>query len=114
MSQLELLAFEMPRRPVRFFSQTILPDGLQMNYTKNPNDAVLGASDGDDLVYTSPMGTWFQMDDGSYWYKQETPNLWVEAGAGGGGGTTSPDVMIDMGLFTEDPPRTTIDCGGFE
>jgi hypothetical protein len=112
MSQLEALAFEMPRRPVRFFSQTILPNGLPMNYTKNPNDAVNGLTDGDTLVYTSPMGTWFQMDDGSYWYKESTPNIWVEAGAGGTG-TTSPDVMIDMGLFTEDPPRTTINCGSF-
>lgn len=34
-------------------------------------------------------------------------------GEGGGSGTTSPDVMIDMGLFTEIPPRTTIDCGGY-
>ena len=34
-------------------------------------------------------------------------------GSSEGGGTTSPDVMIDMGLFTEIPPRTTVDCGGF-
>lgn len=84
MSQLEALSFEMPRRPVRFFSQTILPNGLPMNYTKNPNDAVVGESDGDTLVYNSPIGTWFQMDNGEYWYKKELPNTWVDISEGGG------------------------------
>jgi len=56
-----------------------------MNYIKNPNDAVNGLTDGDTLVYTSPMGTWFQMDDGSYWYKESTPNTWVQAVSSSGG-----------------------------
>jgi uncharacterized delta-60 repeat protein len=89
MAQIDLLAFEMPRRPVRFYSQTILPTGLPMNYTKNPNDAILGDSDGDDLVYNSPFGTFFQMDDGTYYYKKATPNVWEIVGSGTGGGTVS-------------------------
>ncbi len=82
MPQLSALAFEMPRRPVRFFKDTILPNGNPMNFDKNPNDAVQGDSDGDDLIYNSPVGTFFQMDDGTYYYKTATPNTWVEIGDG--------------------------------
>jgi len=91
MAQINLLAFEMPRRPVRFYSQTILPNGNPMNYTKNPNAAVLGDSDGDDLIYNSPFGTFFQMDNGTYYYKKSKPNTWVIIGTGdttGGDGIT--------------------------
>jgi hypothetical protein len=108
MSQLEALAFEMPRRPVRFFSQTILPDGNPMNYTKNPNDAVNGLTDGDTLVYTSPMGTLFQMDDGTYYYKKSTPNTWEVVGTGTGGGTLS-GATNGLGLADS---GTTVTLGG--
>lgn len=94
MSQLDALAFEMPRRPVRFFSETILPNGEPMNYFKNPNDAVLGESAGDDLIYNSPIGTLFQMDDGTYYYKKAEPNDWYVLGAADG---AEIDWTVDQG-----------------
>ena len=112
-SQIDTILLELQRRIVILRSTTTLGDGSQLGYNGDPNNAVAENTAGEFLIYNSPMATRYTQDDGVQWYKKERPNVWKKFGEGSGGGTTSPDVMIDMGLFTEIPPRTTVDCGGF-
>lgn len=110
-------AFEIERRGIMWTPLITLNDGeTSLGYDGNPNNVIDGNTPGETWLYSLPIGQFYKQLDATLWWKSEAPNTWINLSEGGGGegGTTTPDVMIDMGLFTEDPPRTTIDCGGFE
>jgi hypothetical protein len=82
MGLLEDLLFETERRVILFKSWTSMPDGSQLGYNGDPNDADPDVSDGQFLIYNCPVGTRYQEDDGKQWYKKTLPNTWNTFGSG--------------------------------
>ena len=79
---------EIERRVILFKSTTTMPDDSQLGWNADPNTVVNGNSDGETLLYNSPLGTQYIEDDGTHWRKTATPNTWIETdGTGGGSGT---------------------------
>lgn len=73
---------EIERRVILFKSSTTMPDGSLLGYNGDPNAANPLASDGEFLIYNCPVGTRYQEDDGTQWYKKSLPNTWLEFGSG--------------------------------
>lgn len=71
---------EIERRVILFKSSTTMPDGSLLGYNGDPNVANPLASDGQFLIYNCPVGTRYQEDDGTQWYKKTLPNTWLEFG----------------------------------
>lgn len=78
---IERLQFEMQRRVILFRRDTTMPDGTQLGYDGDPNNATLGVTDGETLIYNSPTGTRYEQTDGTQWYKKEKPNVWETIGS---------------------------------
>lgn len=84
MALIDDLLFETERRVILFKSNTKMPDGSQLGYNGDPNNAVESNSDGEFLIYNCPNGSRYQEDDGTQWYKKSQPNLWETFGGRGG------------------------------
>jgi len=98
------LGFEVERRVVLFKSGTVMPDGSLLGYNADPNNATLGATDGQTLIANSPIGTLYIEDDGTMWRKTvRSSNTWVlmgdGSGSGGGGSSTTEKHVITRGAF---------------
>lgn len=96
------LMFEMPRRAIIFKSTTVLEDGSSfLNYNGNPNNVNASNSDGEQLLYYSPIGTLYVQDDGTLWHKTDASNNgWSSVGSGGGGSSsTSEKHVLTRGAF---------------
>jgi len=68
--------FEIERRVVLFKSTTTLPSGSPLGYNGNPNSVINGNSDGETLLYNSPIGTTYMQDSGVFWVKKVSQNIW--------------------------------------
>jgi len=87
MPSTDQLQFEMQRRVILFNSGTTMPDNSVLGYEGNPNSATT-ATDGQTLLYNSPRGTsYIELVNGNLWYKQKTPNVWVNLTSGTASGT---------------------------
>ena len=80
------LLFEMERRVVLFSPITKMPDESALGYNADPNDASSSASDGQFLLYNSPVSTRYSQWDSSdnviqEWAKVEKPNVWNKLGS---------------------------------
>ena len=89
MADLASLGFEIERRNIVFHKDTTMPDGSQLAYIGDPNDAVNGHTSGETLLYNCPSGTRYL--DKTYepydrWVKvSDSPGgVWVKESAGGG------------------------------
>jgi len=100
MATLDELGFEIERRAIVFHRDTTMPDDTQLGYTGDPNGVVNGGTPGETLLYNSPSGAQF-LDKGQDPYVKWTKiqdvagGLWVQAGAGGGGGE-----YVETEIFT--------------
>ena len=83
MSTLADAMFEIERRVILFKSTTTLPDSTQLGWNADPNTVVNGHTPGETLIYTCPVGTRYQQDDGTQWYKKTLPNAWLLLASGG-------------------------------
>ena len=81
--------FEIERRIVGFKSTTSLPGGGTLAWNADPNSVTNNNTAGETLLYNCPMASQYTQDDGTAWRKSIVPNIWVEIGSGGGGGTSS-------------------------
>lgn len=78
----ERIQFEIQRRGVVFTTNTTLvsedgsPDGPELGYDGDPNNANTGINDGQELIYMSPLFTTFGQSNGTNWIKTEMPNTW--------------------------------------
>jgi hypothetical protein len=87
MVDLVTLAFELERRVILFKSATSMPGGGQLGFNGDPNTITPpGTTPGEILLYSCPVGTRYQENDGTQWYKKTMPNVWLEFGAGSTGG----------------------------
>lgn len=81
------LLFELERRVILFKSITTLEDGVsQLGYDDDPNLISTdpnSRTDGESLLYAAPVGTRYQEDNGTQWYKRVLPNTWEQFGVGG-------------------------------
>ncbi len=84
MSQIDDILFELERRVILFKSTTTLPDSSPLGYNGDPNSAVDGNTAGETLIYNCPVGSRYQQDDGTQWYKETLPNTWMLFGSGEG------------------------------
>lgn len=74
--------FEIERRNIMFKSTTTLPDESSLGYDGDPNNVIDGHSDGETLIYNSPIATMYCQDNGTMWRKKSLPNEWVIIGGG--------------------------------
>ena len=58
-----------------------MPDGSVLGYNGDPNEVVEGDSSGQTLIYHCPVGTRYQEDDGTQWYKKSLQNVWEKINA---------------------------------
>ena len=98
------LIFEMPRRAIIFKSTTVMEDGSSfLGYNDDPNNANASNSDGEQLLYYSPIGTLYVQDDGTMWHKTiRSSNTWEAFGTGSGGGggsSTTEKHVLTRGAF---------------
>ena len=89
MGILENHQFELERRVILFKPDTTMPDNSLLGYDGNPNLVDENNSDGEYLLYHSPIGTMYIQFNGVEWRKKSLPNEWVELGSGSGGTSTS-------------------------
>ena len=68
--------FEIERRNILFFQYTNMPGGGTLGWNADPNTVENGNTDGETLIYTSPIGTMYQESDGTMWLKTVSPNTW--------------------------------------
>lgn len=80
MADLATLGFEVERRNILFKPTTSMPDGTQLGYDGDPNLAINGSSDGQTLIYMSPIGTHYQRASGDMYFKKSMPNSWAIIG----------------------------------
>ena len=84
----DVLGFEIVRRAILFTSGTLLADETsRLGYNGDPNLAGT-STDGEALLYNSPIGTLYIQDDGTMWRKSvNTPETktWVLMGEGSSG-----------------------------
>lgn len=73
--RLDTLGFELERRVILFKPTTTLPDNSLLEYNEDPND-ITGSTQGESLLYNSPVGTRYQQNNGVQWYKESLPNTW--------------------------------------
>jgi len=88
MSQLDDLLFETERRSILFHRGTSMPDGTQLGYDGDPNDADPLTSDGEFLLYHCPSGTRYVQKNTvpfTTWDKvsDNAGGLWLAAGTSG-------------------------------
>ena len=103
MSDPVLNQFEIERRVILFKSSTTMPDGTQLGYNDDPNNAVSGETPGQTLIYTCPVGTRYQEDDGKQWIKKTLPNIWNVLGSDSGSGSSfSTEFVKDDWILEED------------
>lgn len=77
--------FEIERRNIMFKSTTTMPDGSSLGYDGDPNFVINGNTDGETLLYNSPIATMYTQDNGDIWYKKQLQNTWVKIGGSSGG-----------------------------
>lgn len=82
MATIESLGFELERRIILFHRDTSMPDGSQLGYSGNPNDAINGNTAGETLLCNCPSGTKYldkSLSPYSMWEKVEDiqSGLWV-------------------------------------
>jgi hypothetical protein len=95
MGMLENHQFELERRVILFKPDTTMPDNTLLGYDGDPNAVDEHNSDGEFLLYHSPLGTQYIQFNGVEWRKRALPNVWVELG--GGGGTST---LLSIETFT--------------
>lgn len=83
MATLESLGFELERRIIEFKTTTTMPDDTQLGFDGDPNTAVNGATPGQTLIYSCPLGTQFIQQSGTKWFKTALPNTWLAYATGG-------------------------------
>jgi len=59
MATINELGFEIERRGIIFHKDTSMPDGSQLGYSGNPNNAINGNTPGESLIYNCPSGTMY-------------------------------------------------------
>lgn len=99
MSTLEDAVFEIERRVILFKSTTTMPDSSVLGFNGDPNTCTGSGTPGEVLIYNSPVGTRYQQDDGTQWYKKTMPNVWEVFGSNAAGDTNSYVFSRDQGLY---------------
>lgn len=74
--------FEIERRNIMFKPTTTMPEGSALGYNGDPNLVINGNTDGETLLYNSPIATMYAQSDGIIWYKQQLPNVWLQIRSG--------------------------------
>ena len=101
----DVLGFEIVRRAILFTSSTLLSDKTsRLGYNGDPNLAGT-STDGEALLYNSPIGTLYIQDDGTMWRKSvNTPETktWVLMGEGSGGGDVDDTDLIELTSTVQD------------
>lgn len=78
--------FEIERRVITWSPLTTLNDGVTpLGYDGDPNLASPTGTDGEQWLYNLPIGQFYKQSDATLWWKNGTPNSWVELVGGGGG-----------------------------
>lgn len=80
MPTIETLSFELERRVILFKPTTTMPDGSQLGFDGDPNDAQNGSTDGESLIYNCPFGSRYEESSGRQWFKKSMPNTWERFG----------------------------------
>jgi hypothetical protein len=57
MATINELEFEIERRGIIFHKDTSMSNGLQLEYSGNPNNVINGSTPGESLIYNCPSGT---------------------------------------------------------
>ena len=88
MALIDTLLFETERRSILFHKDTSMPDGTQLGYNSDPNNAVPGDSDGEFLLHNCPSGTRYLQKNVTpfqFWEKvsDDAGGLWIQAGSSG-------------------------------
>lgn len=102
MGQVEDLLFETERRSILFHRGTSMPDGSQLAYDGDPNNAAPDNSDGEFLLHYSPSGT-------RYLQKASIPyTIWEKLEDGAGGIWAKSKAEFDTNVYLQ----TNSDIGG--
>jgi hypothetical protein len=78
--------FEIERRVITWSPLTTLNDGITpLGYDGDPNLVNPVGTPGEQWLYSVPIGQFYKQSDATLWWKNGSPNSWVELVGGGGG-----------------------------
>lgn len=80
--------FEIERRVITWSPLTTLNDGITpLGYDGDPNLVSPVGTPGEQWLYSLPIGQFYKQSNATLWWKNGTPNTWINISSGGGGGT---------------------------
>lgn len=111
------LLFEIERRSVIFHALTTMPDGSQLGYTGDPNLAVLGNTDGEDLIYNCPSGSVYHdktITQEDIWEKvvNIAGGLWVKIESSAGSDIALNTTILNVTATKASGSNFFVDSGG--
>tara|TARA_B100000131_G_scaffold221323_1_gene212924 strand:+ start:119811 stop:120431 length:621 start_codon:yes stop_codon:yes gene_type:complete len=72
-------AFEIERRQIAWSPLTTLNDTVtSLLYDGDPNQVSSSGTDGEQWLYTLPIGQFYKQSDATLWWKSASPNTWVK------------------------------------
>jgi len=77
--------FEIERRVITWSPLTTLNDGITpLGYDGDPNLVNPLGTPGEQWLYTVPVGQFYKQSNATLWWKNGTPNVWINLTSGGG------------------------------
>jgi len=97
--------FEIERRVITWSPLTTLNDGITpLGYDGDPNLVNPLGTPGEQWLYSIPIGQFYKQSNATLWWKNGSPNTWINIVTGGGGGTvegtfTGPTVGVGDAVY---------------
>jgi len=80
--------FEIERRVITWSPLTTLNDGItSLGYDGDPNLVNPAGTPGEQWLYTIPIGQFYKQSNATLWWKNGSPNTWINIVSGGGSGS---------------------------